>query len=67
MDNHCSGQTQSSGAMAREHAYKIGLDILLSDLSILSHQRWQGPTAMKHLEHQWEDRPAVDNHCPGQI
>ena len=66
MDDHCPGQTQSSSVMAREHTYKIGLDILLSDLSISSHRRWKGPTALTHLKHQQKDQPIVDNHCPDQ-
>ena len=51
--------------MACENAYKIGLDILLSDLSTFSHQRLKGPLALTHLEHQWKDQPVMDNHCPG--
>ena len=66
MDNHCLSQTQSGKAIEREHVHKIGLDMLLSDLSTSSYWRWQGPTALTHLKHQQEDRPIVDNHSPNQ-
>ena len=66
MDNHCPGQTRLSKAMEREHVYKIGLDILLSDHSTSSYWLRQGPTALTYLKHRLEVRLAMDNHCPSQ-
>ena len=66
MDDHCSGKTRSSSVMARKHAHKVGLDILLFDLSISSHRRQKGPNALTHLKHQQEDQPIVNNHSPDQ-
>ena len=66
MDDHCSGKTRSSSVMAREHAHRMGLDILLSNLSIPSHWRQKGPTALTHFKHQQEDQPIMDNHSPDQ-